>query len=135
MPLRNYTTITVPSHYSTMCTWYSVDPYRIIGYSWFTILLVPEYILLYYSYFGIAPARITYYICDLGIKSGLGSSLIIYHLFLILYFWILFEIILLGGFSGVFIIIFTANFWSAVHDRHLLTIIVRYSILILVWWK
>src|SRR2546430_11235842 len=35
-----------------------------------------------YSYFGIASARITYYIYDLGIKSGLGSSLIICRPFL-----------------------------------------------------
>ena len=42
-----------------------------------TIVFVPKYMLSSYSYFGIASARTSYYIYDLGIKSGLGSSLLI----------------------------------------------------------
>src|SRR5204862_3837929 len=51
-----------------------------------TIVFVPKYMLSSYSYFGIASASTSYYIYDLGIKSGIGSSLIICRPFLILYF-------------------------------------------------
>ena len=40
-----------------------------------TMIFVTKYVLSSYSHFGIASASTSYYIYDLGIKSGIGSSL------------------------------------------------------------
>src|SRR5436190_8181437 len=65
-----------------------------------TIVFVPKYMLSSYSYFGIASARTSYYIYDLGIKSGLGSSLIICRPFSYFVFLNSSKLFYLGDFLG-----------------------------------